>query len=123
MVKNITIFTTNTCAYCKMVKQFLNTKGFSYDEINLDDQPEKQQEDNRVKNTCNQHTAKPFFKIRCGQSQKRGTHRIGRKISKYKGRQKATPSGKAPYKCNVLCRAKSTEGFNNGIKYQGKYQQ
>jgi len=44
MVKNITIFTTNTCAYCKMVKQFLNTKGFSYDEINLDDQPEKQQE-------------------------------------------------------------------------------
>jgi glutaredoxin len=27
-----------------MVKQFLNTKGFSYDEINLDDQPEKQQE-------------------------------------------------------------------------------
>ena len=44
MVKNITIFTTNTCAYCKMVKQFLNTKGFSYDEINLDDQPEKQLE-------------------------------------------------------------------------------
>lgn len=44
MVKNITIFTTNTCAYCKMVKQFLNTKGFTYDEINLDVQPEKQQE-------------------------------------------------------------------------------
>ena len=44
MVKNITIFTTNTCAYCKMVKQFLNTKGFVYDEINLDTQPEKQQE-------------------------------------------------------------------------------
>jgi glutaredoxin 3 len=44
MVKNITIFTTNTCAYCKMVKQFLNTKGLTYDEINLDSQPEKQQE-------------------------------------------------------------------------------
>ncbi len=44
MVKNITIFTTNTCGYCKMVKQFLNTKGLSYDEINLDSQPEKQQE-------------------------------------------------------------------------------
>ena len=44
MVKNITIFTTNTCAYCKMVKQFLNTKGFSYDEVNLDTNPEKQQE-------------------------------------------------------------------------------
>lgn len=44
MVKNITIFTTNTCAYCKMVKQFLNTKGFTYDEVNLDTNPEKQQE-------------------------------------------------------------------------------
>lgn len=44
MVKNITIFTTNTCAYCKMVKQFLNTKGLTYDEVNLDSQPEKQQE-------------------------------------------------------------------------------
>jgi len=44
MVKNITIFTTNTCGYCKMVKQFLSNKGFSYDEINLDNQPEKQQE-------------------------------------------------------------------------------
>ena len=27
-----------------MVKQFLTIKGFSYDEINLDNQPEKQQE-------------------------------------------------------------------------------
>ncbi len=44
MVKNITIFTTNTCAYCKMVKQFLTNKGFSYDEVNLDNEPEKQKE-------------------------------------------------------------------------------
>jgi len=27
-----------------MVKQFLNTKGFTYDEVNLDTNPEKQQE-------------------------------------------------------------------------------
>jgi glutaredoxin len=27
-----------------MVKQFLNTKGFAYDEVNLDTNPEKQQE-------------------------------------------------------------------------------
>jgi glutaredoxin len=27
-----------------MVKQFLNTNGFSYDEVNLDTNPEKQQE-------------------------------------------------------------------------------
>jgi glutaredoxin 3 len=44
MVKNITIFTTNTCAYCVMVKKWLNSKGHSYDEINLDDHPERQAE-------------------------------------------------------------------------------
>jgi glutaredoxin 3 len=44
MVKNITIFTTNTCAYCGMVKKYLTIKGMSYDEINLDEMPEKQKD-------------------------------------------------------------------------------
>ncbi len=44
MVKNITIFTTNTCAYCVMVKKWLNIKGFSYEEVNLEDHPERQAE-------------------------------------------------------------------------------
>lgn len=44
MVKNITIFTTNTCAYCAMVKRFLDTKNHSYDIVNLDEQPERQAE-------------------------------------------------------------------------------
>lgn len=44
MVKNITIFTTNTCAYCVMVKKWLNAKGYSYEEVNLDTNPERQQE-------------------------------------------------------------------------------
>lgn len=44
MVKNITIFTTNTCAYCVMVKKYLQVKGMSYEEINLDKNPEKQKE-------------------------------------------------------------------------------
>ncbi len=44
MAKNITIFSTNTCAYCGMVKKWLSAKGFSYDEINLDEQPDKQKE-------------------------------------------------------------------------------
>lgn len=44
MVKNITVFTTNTCAYCVMVKKWLNAKGYSYDEINLDKNPERQKE-------------------------------------------------------------------------------
>ncbi len=44
MAKNITIFTTNTCAYCVMVKKWLDSKGFSYDTVNLDEQPERQKE-------------------------------------------------------------------------------
>ncbi len=44
MAKNITIFTTNTCSYCVMVKRYVNSKGLSYQEINLDEQPERQAE-------------------------------------------------------------------------------
>ena len=44
MVKNITIFTTNTCAYCAMVKKWLDAKGHSYDVVNLDTNPERQAE-------------------------------------------------------------------------------
>lgn len=44
MPKNVTIFTTNTCAYCSMVKRFLGTKGVSYEEVNLDQNPERQAE-------------------------------------------------------------------------------
>ena len=31
MVKNITIFTTTTCAYCPMVKKYLSAKGLPYE--------------------------------------------------------------------------------------------
>ena len=44
MVKNITIFTTSTCAYCPMVKKYLGAKGFDYNEVNLDHNPERQAE-------------------------------------------------------------------------------
>jgi glutaredoxin 3 len=44
MVKNITIFTTNTCAYCVMVKKWLGAKGYNYEEVNLDNSPERQKE-------------------------------------------------------------------------------
>jgi glutaredoxin 3 len=40
----ITVFTTNTCAYCKMVKQYLTMKGKEFEVVNLDDNPEKRQE-------------------------------------------------------------------------------
>lgn len=44
MPKNITVFTTNTCAYCVMVKKWLDSKGLSYETVNLDENPERQQE-------------------------------------------------------------------------------
>lgn len=44
MAKDITIFTTNTCSYCGMVKRFLDLKGQRYQVINLDDAPERRQE-------------------------------------------------------------------------------
>jgi glutaredoxin 3 len=44
MAKNITIFTTNTCAYCVQVKKWLGAKGLTYEEVNMDEHPERQQE-------------------------------------------------------------------------------
>lgn len=44
MVKNITIFTSNTCAYCQMVKKYLGAKGMSYEEVNIDEHPHRQAE-------------------------------------------------------------------------------
>ncbi|MDO8265511.1 MAG: glutaredoxin family protein [Candidatus Saccharibacteria bacterium] len=43
-MKKITVFTTNTCGYCAMVKKYLDGKGVKYDVVNLDEQPEKQAE-------------------------------------------------------------------------------
>ena len=44
MAKNITIFTTNTCAYCVMVKKWLGAKGYKYEEVNIDEHPERQKD-------------------------------------------------------------------------------
>lgn len=44
MPNKITIYTTNTCAYCAMVKKFLTVKGQKFEEVNLDEHPEKRQE-------------------------------------------------------------------------------
>lgn len=44
MPKNITIYTTTTCAYCPMVKKFVTAKGLTYDEVNLDEHPDRQAE-------------------------------------------------------------------------------
>jgi glutaredoxin 3 len=44
MAKNITIYTTNTCGYCVMVKKWLTSKNMTYDEVNLDESPERAKE-------------------------------------------------------------------------------
>ena len=44
MPKKVTIFTTNTCGYCQMVKKYLGNKGVAYDEVNLDQNPHRQAE-------------------------------------------------------------------------------
>ncbi|HEX5797304.1 MAG TPA: glutaredoxin family protein [Candidatus Saccharimonadales bacterium] len=44
MTKNITVFTSNTCAYCVMVKKWLGAKGHQYEEVNIDQQPERQKD-------------------------------------------------------------------------------
>ena len=44
MAKNITIYTTNTCAYCVMVKKWLGMKGHAYDEVNVEENPDRRNE-------------------------------------------------------------------------------
>jgi glutaredoxin 3 len=39
MAKTITIYTTNTCAYCEVVKRFLNSKNLTYTVVNMDEEP------------------------------------------------------------------------------------
>lgn len=43
MTKKITVYTTTHCAFCLMVKKYLDSKGQSYDTINLDEQPEERE--------------------------------------------------------------------------------
>lgn len=38
---NITIYSTTTCPYCKMLKNYLQEKGIAYKDILLDEQPDK----------------------------------------------------------------------------------
>lgn len=43
MAKSITIYTSNTCGQCKMVKQVLSMKGHTYSELNIDEDPTHQE--------------------------------------------------------------------------------
>lgn len=40
MSKKVTVYTSNTCGQCKMVKKILAMKNHQYDEVNIDEQPD-----------------------------------------------------------------------------------
>ena len=44
MPQNVIIYTTNNCAYCGMVKKFLTMKGQAYEEVNIEENPDRQRE-------------------------------------------------------------------------------
>lgn len=40
----LTVYTTDTCGYCSMVKRFLDSKKIEYEVVNLSENPERQKE-------------------------------------------------------------------------------
>ena len=42
--KQVKIYTTSTCVYCKGAKEYLKEKGINYEEINLSENPDRIQE-------------------------------------------------------------------------------
>lgn len=44
MSKKVTIYTSNTCGQCKMVKKVLTMKGHQYVEVNIDESPDRHAE-------------------------------------------------------------------------------
>lgn len=43
MSKKITVYTTNACAYCLMVKKYLESKGEEFQIVNIDEQPDQRE--------------------------------------------------------------------------------
>lgn len=41
MAKKVTVYTTTQCAFCLMVKKYLDSKNQAYETINLDEHPEQ----------------------------------------------------------------------------------
>lgn len=44
LMLSVTLFSTNSCGYCGMVKKYLAYKGIEYNEVNLDEHPERRDE-------------------------------------------------------------------------------
>lgn len=41
MANQIKIYSTKTCVYCKMLKEYLKSKSVDYEEVLIDEQPEE----------------------------------------------------------------------------------
>ena len=44
MPKAVTIYSTTTCPYCKMAKQYMKEKGVAFTEVNVQEDPKKAEE-------------------------------------------------------------------------------
>jgi glutaredoxin 3 len=53
MAREVKIYTTPTCPYCKMAKKFLDDKGVKYQEFNVAEDKAAREE---MKNKCNSWT-------------------------------------------------------------------
>lgn len=58
MTKNITIYTFNTCPYCKRAKRLMDNKGVEYEEIEISNDREKLEE---LKKKTNSGTVPQIF--------------------------------------------------------------
>lgn len=43
-MKSVTVYTTNSCPYCVMVKNFLTSNGIPFKEVNVETNPEMMME-------------------------------------------------------------------------------
>lgn len=43
-MNNITVYTTNRCPYCVMIKNFLNDQQIPFKEVNVEEKPELMQQ-------------------------------------------------------------------------------
>ncbi|MFS0784309.1 glutaredoxin family protein [Bacillus sp. 1P06AnD] len=43
-MNDVTVYTTNTCPYCTMMKNFLDENQISYNEVNVSKHPEQMQQ-------------------------------------------------------------------------------
>lgn len=62
-MKNVKIYTTPTCTYCKMAKEFFKEKGIEYEEFDLTADAEKREEMRKKMQEMGQGLAVPIIDV------------------------------------------------------------